>query len=72
MIEFVREVRYINMFCFILHGQDMRWDESTRVLLQIFEDNFGKEFWKNVSIIYTNWPNDPISIKKRERQKLTE
>jgi len=72
MVEFMRNVRYINMFCLILNGQDLRWDEQTRVFLQIFEDNFGKEFWKNVSIICTHWPNDPRSIQIREDQELTE
>jgi len=66
----LREIGHVHMFCFVLNGCEMRWDMSTHMLLQIFEDNFGSGFWKNLSIVYTWWANDPRSVKKREKSGL--
>jgi hypothetical protein len=49
----------------------MRFDENTRKLIQIFEDNFGSQFWKNTAIMFTWWSSSPSAKETRELSELT-
>ena len=48
-----KEVCTLNVFAFVVNGNDVRWDQNTTNLVKIFEDNFGVEFWKHFAIVYT-------------------
>ena len=50
----------------------MRFDENTRKLIQIFEDNLGTSFWKNTAILFTHWSSSPSDERRRKQNGLSE
>ena len=57
MIRVLQEqVGKVRMFIFTVNGQEPRFDQSTRILLQTFSDSLGSDFWNHVCVVYTRWP----------------
>ena len=53
MIDKLKEIKFVKLFVLTLNGSNMRFDESTRKIIQVFEDNLGAMFWKNTAIMFT-------------------
>ena len=60
------------MFCFVVNGQEPRFDKGTRLLLKVFEQSLGANFWDHVCVIYTRWGNYERAVKSRAKKNLTE
>lgn len=37
--------------------------------VEVFEEIFGKGFWKFVSIVVTHWSNNPEEVKNRTKSQ---
>ena len=71
LITKLKEIKNVSLFLITLNGSNMRFDENTKKLIQIFEDNFGSQFWKNTAIMFTFWSSSPSAKETRELQNLT-
>ena len=67
-----QEVKVVSKFMFVLNGTDVRWDPPTTMLLRIFHEAFGDDFFDHMAICYTRWGSDKKSIESRKRSNLTE
>jgi len=61
------KVDYINTFVIAVNGTDPRLDGSLIAMIKIFEEMFGKEFWKQTLIVFTKLQMSKSSIKRREK-----
>ena len=69
---------HIHLFLIVVNGQHRRLDGSLIAMLRLFEELFGRQFWKNVVIIFTHlkMDNDNLVLRKTrnglEDKKLAE
>ena len=56
---------YVNLFAITVNGQNPRLDESLVAMVDIFEQMFGGDFWKQCIIIFTSMSMDKTALKKR-------
>ena len=66
MIEKLKEKQYVSLFVITINSQLHRFDDSTKKIIQHFEDNFKAKFWDHTAIVFTNWGSSPYEVKIRE------
>ena len=72
MVGELKGIEYINAFIIVLNGQCPRLDSGLKDTLSLFQDVFGKEFHKNMVILFTRWSFDKRSKHRRLENGLTE
>ena len=68
MVRYIKEnkdINYVNLFLFVVNGQEPRFDKGTRLLIQIFANAFTYDFWRHMCVVYTRWSNDEASEERR-------
>merc|ERR1712037_1037625 len=58
---------FVNLFIIAVNGQNPRLDGSLLGMIRIFEGMFGRDFWKQVVVLFTRMPMDEKAKKKREK-----
>ena len=58
----------VNLFAIVVNGTTRRLDKSLVQTLVMFEAMFGRDFWKQSIIVFTNLPMDEASVKRRRIQ----
>jgi len=58
---------HVNLFIIAVNGQNPRLDGSLLGMIRIFEGMFGRDFWKQVVVLFTRMPMDEKAKKKREK-----
>lgn len=76
IIEIVRKLKtnfqVINGFLFVRNYTEIRVDESAKLMLSVFEANFGDKFWDSLVIAITRWSHSKKKKKMRDQQKISE
>ena len=62
-----RRVDMINTFILVVNGQDCRLDEILVEMLRLFENMFGKVFWKHIVLNFSRLKMDKNASEERQR-----
>mmetsp|Transcript_25536 Transcript_25536/g.42788 ORF Transcript_25536/g.42788 Transcript_25536/m.42788 type:complete len:422 (-) Transcript_25536:188-1453(-) len=71
MAKALKEHGEVHLFVIVFNGEDARMNEHTKGMIGIFSEMFGSEFLQNAALLFTHWPMDKYSIKRRKRSGLT-
>ena len=63
----VRSLSDIDAFVLLFKGETNRLTPNIRGQINIFQQLFGREFWRKVIIGITFWPHDGISRRRRAK-----
>jgi len=63
---------YVNLFGIAVNGQAPRLDGSLIAMIMIFEEMFGKEFWKQCVLLFTRIPMNKSEKKRRGKDNSDE
>ena len=70
--EAVDKLGEIDAFFLVFKGVTTRLTPVVREQLNIFQQLFGKDFWRRTIIQNTFWPHDKKARRRREKNKRTE
>ena len=70
--EAVDKLGEIDAFFLVFKGTTNRLTPVVREQLNIFQQLFGKDFWRRTIIEITWWPHDPYARRRRKNNKRTE
>mmetsp|Transcript_23797 Transcript_23797/g.38210 ORF Transcript_23797/g.38210 Transcript_23797/m.38210 type:complete len:433 (+) Transcript_23797:61-1359(+) len=71
MAKALKEHGEVHLFVIVFNGEDARMNEHTKGMIGIFSEMFGPEFLQNAALLFTHWPMDKYSIRRRRRSGLT-
>ena len=53
MVKVLRKVDQVNCFVLVMNGEEPRFDQRIRDMIETFTEMFGKEFLANIAIVFT-------------------
>jgi hypothetical protein len=71
MIVKIRSLQMVKAFLIVMNGSNVRWNQATWNVLNLFNNMFNN-FWSNVVFVINFWPEDPRSVGVRTRSGRTE
>merc|ERR1719402_590277 len=72
MVTELRELRYITAFIIVLNGQLARMTKVHWDMLDILRGIFGIDLFSNSVLVFTHWPKDDISERRRRAAGVSE
>ncbi len=55
MVDVLKPLTNVKLFLVVFNSQAPRFDHPIQEILQVYQDSFGKHFWRNVMFAFTKW-----------------
>lgn len=65
LVRLLKQLRFISCFVLVFNAEQVRFTEQHRHMVQLFHDTFGQGFFGHLAVVFTHWPSDKKSIRRR-------
>jgi len=65
LVRLLKQLRFVSCFVLVFNAEQVRFTEQHRRMVQLFHDAFGQGFFGHLAVVFTHWPSDKKSIRRR-------
>lgn len=65
LVRLLKQLRFVSCFVLVFNAEQVRLTEQHRRMVQLFHDAFGQGFFGHLAVVFTHWPSDRKSIRRR-------